>query len=404
MASAPEATAVDITQGQRATLLSVAVVGHAIKHVFASSFFVLLPEIKAGLALSNTQVGVLSAVRFMVGGLTNLPAGFVGDRFHARRALILGLSIALIGLFYLATGLAQGFWALSIAAALSIGAVSLWHPVAISALSRQFAARRGLAIALHGAGGSVGEALGPVLAGTLLSFLVWRTVLQGSVVPAVLLGLGIWLVLRTVPVGNDRAFSLGDYIVSLRRLLGSGRMLLVLLFAVGYSGAQSTLATFLPIYLREDLGVSTVRLGLYLFLAQAAGIVSQPLMGYASDRLGRKAVLVAGLAAFGLALIALYLTGSGWPFIAAMVVSGAFSFSLMAILLASASDLAGREVQAASVSLVFGTATAMGAVAPYLAGLAADAWGVASTFLLAAGATLAAGLLAGVTRWQRTAM
>ena len=50
--------------------------------------------------------------------------------------------------------------------------------------------------------------------------------------------------------------------------------------------------TFLPIYLQEHLGYSPFALGVYIALLHAMGIISQPILGYLSDRLGRKAVAV----------------------------------------------------------------------------------------------------------------
>ena len=392
-----------ITARQRATLLAVTVAGHALKHMFNSAFFVLLPEIKTGLALSNVQVGTLSTVRNFAGGLSNLPAGFVGDRFSEKRAGLLGLSIATIGVFGLALGLATSYLLAVMAAAMMIVGITFWHPVAISALSRQFAERRGFAIALHGTGGSIGEATGPVIAGLLLGFLTWRVVLQGSVVPAVLLGGGIWLLLRTVPTEGRVVFSVGDYLGSVRRLLRNRRLILVLLLAGGFGGGQSATFTFLPIYLREDLGVSSFTLGIYLFLAQVAGIASQPIMGYLSDRKGRKVVLAPGLTILGLSILGLNLVGSGWLFVVLVVVMGAFLFSLMSILLAAATDLVPRDVQAATVSLVFGAAIIVSGLAPYIGGLLADSYGVKSAFLWASGMVLVAALIATFSRWQRDA-
>ncbi|MFH1141147.1 MAG: MFS transporter, partial [Chloroflexota bacterium] len=302
MQSSPErAVAGPITDRQRLTLLAVSVAGHAFKHMFGSAFFVLLPEIKSGLGLSNIQVGTLSTIRNIAGGLTNLPAGFAADRYAQHRPVILGLSIALIGVFGLLLGLATNYGLAILASALMIAAITLWHPSAISSLSQRFSARRGLAIALHGMGGSVGEALGPLVAGSLLGVLSWRTVLQGSVVPAVAIGITIWLILRSIPRSGSALSSVREYLGSAGRLFTHRRLLLVLLFAGCFSGGQSVVMTFLPIYLREDLGFSSMGLGLYLSLAQVAGIGAQPLMGYLSDRLGRKAVLVPGLTVLGFA-------------------------------------------------------------------------------------------------------
>ena len=64
-----------ITSKQRMILLTVAVFGHGLKHMFNAAFFVLLPEIKAGLNLSNTQIGTLSTFRAIISGFANIPAG-----------------------------------------------------------------------------------------------------------------------------------------------------------------------------------------------------------------------------------------------------------------------------------------------------------------------------------------
>ncbi|MBM3946002.1 MAG: MFS transporter, partial [SAR202 cluster bacterium] len=278
-----------ITASQRTTLLLTTVVGHALKHSFGAAFFVLLPEIKAGLALTNTEVGTLSTFRNLAGGVANIPAGFIADRFARRRAEILGLSIAFIGVFALALGFTSSLWPAVAFASLMTASITLWHPSAIGSLSQQFASRRGFAIGLHGTGGSVGETAGPVLAGALIAALGWRLVLQGAIIPAVAAGGLIWILLRPIPTSQATAAGIGAYVRSVGRLLlGNRRLLLVLVLAGGYSAGQSSTLTFLPIYLREELGYSSVAVGLYLSLAQVAGIGAQPLMGYASDRMGRK--------------------------------------------------------------------------------------------------------------------
>ncbi|HJN87663.1 MAG: MFS transporter [Dehalococcoidia bacterium] len=389
-----------VTDKQRLTLLVATVAGHGIKHIFNSAFFILLPEIKTGLLLSNTQVGTLSTVRNVVGGLFNLPAGFTADRFSRRRAEILGLSIALVGFFAMLLGLAPNFWVAMVASALMTAAIAFWHPAAISSLSRHFAARRGFAIALHGTGGSLGETIGPTLAGALIIVLGWRLVLQWSVIPGILLGLLVWFVLRSVPAGESAAASMKSYLRAFRQLFRNGRVLLVLLFAGGYTGGHAVVLTFLPIYLREDAGVSSVVVGLYLSLANVGGIVSQPLLGYASDRLGRKAVLAPSLTILALSTLSLYLAPPGWIFALVVLVMGAFAFPLMSIHLAAVMDLTEGGIQATAVSLVFGSAVVVSGITPTLAGILADALSVKATFLMAGGILLATALAAAVTRWQ----
>ena len=329
-----------------------------------------------------------------------MPAGFVAERFSNRRAIILGLSVALIGVFAFFIGILTNFWLVVAAASLMIIVLTFWHPAAIGSLSRQFESRRGFAISLHGTGGSVGEALGPVIAGLLLGVFAWQVLLRGSIVPAVLMGVGIWLVLRSVPFEEGRALGVRQYARGVGHLLANRRLLLVLFFAGGFSGGQIIVLTFMPIYLREDVGVSSATLGFYLFLAQAAGIASQPLMGYLSDRWGRKAVLVPALAVLGVAYFGLSVVPAGLPFIGVVIIMGAFLFSLMAIFLAAAMDLVEGDVQATTVSLVFGVATAVAGIAPGIAGFFADAFGITSTFVFASGLILVTSAAAAVTQWS----
>ena len=390
-----------ITARQRTVLLLVAVAGHGIKHLFNAAFFVLLPELKASLGLSNTQVGVLATFRNVIGGLANLPAGFVADRFRQRRALILGLSIAFTGVFYVLLGMSYSYWMAIIAAVMITVSINFWHPSALASLASHFASRRGLAVGLHGTGGSVGETLGPILAGALISALTWRVFGQGVAVPAVVSGIVIWLLLRGVPGDDSPMASVRDYFSSIGKLFHDRRLLLLLLFTAGFSGGQSTLLTFLPIYLREDLGYSSSGVGLYLALAQVAGIGAQPLMGYFSDTVGRKAVLAPGLTILGLTYLVLNLVPAGWPLILVVLVMGAFLFALMSILLAAALDIVGSDVQATTVSLVFGSAVLAAGFSPTVAGLLADAYGVKAAFLWAGGLVLAVAFIAVLTSWER---
>jgi len=389
-----------VTNGQRLTLLIVAVAGHGLKHIFNAAFFILLPEIKAGLGLSNTQIGTLSTFRGIAGGLANVPAGFAGDRFAKWRAEILGGSIIVVSIFAVMLGLATNFWMAVVAASLFSVAISFWHPVAIASLSREFASRRGFAISLHGTGGSVGETLGPLLVGSLLGILSWRLVLQGSVIPGLVFGIAIWAFLRAIPTGKSSGASMAEYLGSVSALLRNGKLILVLIFAAGFAGGQSTILTFLPIYLDEDLGASSVTIGLYLSLAQVGGIVSQPLIGFASDRLGRKPILTPSLAMLGLSFIGLSIAPSGWMFGVVVLVMGAFLFPLMSILLASAMDLVEVGAQATTVSLVFGAAVVVSAFAPALAGVLADSAGTEAAFMFGAVLVLSVSLLSVVTRWQ----
>ena len=384
-------------------MVATVVAGHAVKHVFAASFFVLLPELKLGLGLTNAAVGTLSSFRNVGAGLSNLPAGFLGDRFQGQWAVILGLSLVVVGLSYIAIGSLQGFALVVLVATVMNAGITFWHPSAIAALSRRYPDRRGLVIGLHGTGGSVGEALGPLVVGGLLLAMGWRAIFRAMGIPGVAAGLAVWLLLRRAPAGSAASAPVAGYLRSLGSLLRLRRMLGIMAIAAGFGASQSAITTFLAIYLQIEMGYSASTMALLIFASQAAGIASQPIMGHLSDRYGRKPVLLPGMLGLAIGSLAISAAPAGAPLVAAVVFTGVFLFPLMAILLAAAADVAGESVQATVVSLIFGTAVIVAAASPSVGGLLADAYGVAVVFRYAAAVAFATAILLALQRWPRAA-
>ena len=174
------------------------------------------------------------------------------------------------------------------------------------------------------------------------------------------------------------------YLAGVRAVLGNGRLLLVLATAACFSGTQIALTSFMPIYLREDLQLSTAATGAILSMLQIAGIGSQPVLGYLSDRLGRRPVLVFGFTGLTLGTLALYFAGEGLAFYGAVALTGLFMFPMMAIVLALGLDVVGSGVQGTAASIIFGVGIILSAFSAWLAGSIADSYGVDAVFLYAA--------------------
>ncbi len=380
---------------------SVLVLGHAVKHVFNSGLFIILPELQIHLGLSNAAVGTLSTIRNAGSGLATLPAGYMADRFSGRWKAILAVAITLVGVFHMFMGLVSTYWLLVVTATVAGVAISFWHPPAIAALSQRFPRRRGFAISLHGMGGSIGEALGPLLVGSLLSVMLWRTVLQGGVVPAVITGVVVWFVLRGLQGNSSTALSFQFYLQSLLGMLRQRALLTVLVVTAGFSAAQGVTMTFLPIYLRVELEFSSFLTAVFISGSQVVGIGTQPVLGFLSDKYSRKLVIVPSLATLGLVTLTIPFAGSGALLFLAVLLMGAFSFSLMSVLIASAMDLVGGEMPATTVSLVFSSSVIFSALSPAMAGVLADEVGLMWVFFLAATMVLTVAGFATVRNWSR---
>lgn len=389
-------------QTGRMMLAVAAVSGHAAKHLMNAAFFVLLPEVKVGLGLTNAGIGTISAIRNIAGGLVNAPAGFAADRYQSQGATTLGITIILVGIFTAAMGYVNSLTSAVIVATLGGMAITFWHPAAISALSRRFPERRGFAISMHGTGGSIGEALGPLVVAGLILLIGWRVVFLSIGIPSVFGGVVVWLLLRRVwdKQAGSRT-TIASYVGSLKGLVTNRRILIIMVMVMLYGGAQSALFTFLPIYIREDVGYSASVMNLFIAAMQVMGIFSQPVMGHLSDRYGRKPVLLPGLLGLAVMTFGISIVPAGAPLLLTVVLLGLVQFPLMSLFLASATDVAGEDVQGTVVSLIFGATIIVAGVSPYVGGLLADTYGTAVVFRYSAGLAALAAMVMATQRWPK---
>lgn len=370
----------------RVQLAATVIIGHAIKHIYNSGLStIILPEIKVGLGLSATQFGTLAFSRQATGWATTMGAGYLGDRFANKSALMLAISLGLMGMSYALAGISNTYWLMFLAMLLVGIGPSLYHPPAIGSLSRRFPDKRGFAISLHGTGGSVGEMIGPLVAAGMLALLTWQGVLKVSLLPAFVAAFMIWSMMRSVPGEVPGSPSFKAYLASLAGLLRKRVLLVLVLVTALRSMGQSAIMTFLPVYFREDLEFSAAKVALYLSLAQVVGVGAQPAMGFFSDRFGRKIVLVPAMTVLALLFFALKYADPGVQLILLVLALGAFLYSLHTIFIAAAMDIAGGEVQSTVVSLIYG-ASFLGIIAPVMAGAIIDSTGDNTNAFLFGGA------------------
>jgi len=151
--------------------------------------------------------------------------------------------------------------------------------------------------------------------------------------------------------------------------------------------------TFLPIYLQEHLGYSPFGLGVYIALLHAMGIISQPILGDLSDRLGRKAVLFPSFVTLAILFALLSIATPGLPLACVVGAIGLFFYTLLNVTFAAAMDVAGSRFQATS----YGLSSLMMQIAtsptPVVAGWLIGQYGIGSAFVLAGALTLVGALL-----------
>ena len=373
-----------IIQKQRQVLLIFLFIGHTGIHWFKQMFPVILPYIKQDLELSNVEAAtIVTANEVASGGLT-VPSGIVADKYYKHRAIILGGAVGLCGLAYFFVGffanylfVILGFMVLGLASALC-------HPPAQSSLSTFFPDKRGFALAVHGVGASIGDSIGPLLIGFILVSVGW--VYLSTIQFAVAIPLGIIVFIATKNHFNTSMESptLSSYISGIGSLVKNPYVLTVM-FGGSFTGmARLAIFAFLGIYLTEYLGYSSVWYGINWALLYVMGIVSQPIMGYLSDKFSRKTVVLPALLILAICYFLLPLAPN--PIILGIIIAimGMFFYGISNITTAAVLDVASSQLQGTSTSVEGLFRQVFTLPSPIIAGIIIDSFGITYVFYYAA--------------------
>lgn len=375
----------------RLALLGYLTGGHFAVHWFGQLFPMILHPLEVALRLSYVQVGLLTTTRELTTGLTNLPAGLLGDRLARHRTAILTSALLAFGLAYLTFGLAPGYlYALAAAGLVGVG-IALWHPTAMASLSGRFPEHRATAFAIHGMGATTGDTLTPLAVGILLSLYPWRNIMALQFLLAVALSVPLWLGLRSIftapPPGSRTGGAEGS---GLGEFLRNPAFLGVALANGLMNAGRILIMTFFPFYVQETLGYGSAGFGYYYALLHALGTVSQPALGYLSDRLGRKAVLLPAFLMLAVLYTLIPLVRPGIPLGIVVTLISLFFYTLSNITAAAVVDVAGSRIQATSLGITFLSNSLFTLPGPVIAGYLVGLYGMASVFYLSGGFLLAA--------------
>lgn len=156
---------------------------HGVSHFFHLIVAPLFFWLGRDFSLSNAQLGLLMSGFFIVSGVGQFFAGFVVDKFGARRVLFFGLTCFFVAALGLAN--AQNTAMLLFFTCLAGLGNSVFHPVDYAVLNaRVSAARIGYAYSVHGITGNIGWAAAPVVLAGLAANFGWRMAFYGAAVVA----------------------------------------------------------------------------------------------------------------------------------------------------------------------------------------------------------------------------
>ena len=360
--------------------LATTAVAHMTEHLYVGVTTMALPVIASAMGLSMAQAGSLVSTRYLVAGLANIPSGFLADLIK-RRNVLLGSCLVFLGLGSLLMSFAPSFWPLLVFMAIGGLGAGSFHPQSLAILSSAYRERRALALGVHDSAANLGEVIAPLTIGALLTYTDWRTTLQIWAAPGLVVGLSYALFCPEV----NRSLNRGG---RLKKLLWQdvvkNRDVLVMFFvSVFRTLGQSALTVFLPLYLTLHLKLSVGAMGFYISTLFLFAGIAPTFSGWVSDRIGRVLLIVIGSALAALSVVALPHLSPGIPLGIGCGMVGGLLWAVRPVVFAAAMEMAPPELAGTLVGFFYSGNMGLSFLAPILAGLVADAYGLpaAVTFI-----------------------
>lgn len=385
-----ESSGADVSSaaGARAGLIRICTAAFVAYASYAICRTPLLPMFARELGAEPPLIGLLMGASTLTGVFLKFPAGALSDLL-GRRALLLAAScvFALMPFGYLAVSSLPLLFVLRF---MHGSATAIFSPVAAASLSDIAPpARRGAWLSTYSTAQGAGQVVGPVLAGYLMA--------GGRFDRAFVTSGAIGLIVPAIVAGWRKPRRIANHRASWRDLPGAiadvVRDRLVLITSVAQAAQfvlNGALGAFLPLYGRDVLQLTTAQVGWLFALQTFTTLAVRPAMGFLSDRAGRRGLIVAGLTACGLGVVALSLAGSAAAASAAVVTYAAGAAMTTGATSAYITDLTHRQRYGAAHG-VFGAIYDIGdAAGPIAAGVLVAAAGYMRMFQIMAAIPLIA--------------
>lgn len=368
----------------RGTLVRMCAAGFLAYCSYAICRTPLLPLFARELGADAPLVGFVVGASTLTGIVLKLPAGAWSDVL-GRRPLLLGAGLVFAGMPFTYLGVST-LGALVALRFVHGSATAIFGPVASASLSDVApTARRATWLSTYSTVQGAGQALGPIVAGYLIAAGRFDVafVSAGVIALAAPIIVAGW---AGPSPGGSRDARWGQFTGGIVEV---GRDRLILVTSVAQAGQfvlNGTLNAFLPLYGREVLGLTPAQLGWLFGLQTMITLASRPIMGTMSDRVGRRGMIVSGLALCSTA-VALVSRASGLASLMVVVLTYAVGVAVStAATSAFITDLARRSRYGAAHG-VFGTIYDVGdALGPIAAGLLVASLGYARMFQVVAAA------------------
>jgi MFS family permease len=379
----------------RALLVAFSIVS-MVEGIGVSQVFALLPSQLTAMGVPDSErlsfVGLFSSLLFVL-GMPLVPLWGVWADKYSRKAVIARSAVVEAVVF---TGMALAREPWQVALSLLLIGFQLGNTGVMLAGIRDVAprARLGTAIAIFGAVGPVGFALGPVIAGILIDGFGWS--IPGvfglsaalSVATALLVGFGTTEIRpEIVPQGRILALAFG----AVRGVLGDPAVRRIFaIYGAAFLATQMS-RPYLPVLVETIVGRGpglASSIGLVAGTAALAGALLSPLGGALGDRIGFRPVLLGAMSAATAALVLMPVAATAGGVVALALVAVVLALAIAAtgaMVLGLLATQVPPERRSATLNLVYLPLYVAGIIGPAIGGVVVQA-GIPAPFLAGAAA------------------
>ncbi|MCC7106568.1 MAG: MFS transporter [Chloroflexi bacterium] len=397
--SAPVGRAVvgDDLYGRRWLMLGLAALAQFASSSLQIGLGFLLPFVRDDLSLSTAEAGLLLSFFGIGVMLMAFPSGTATDTMGERRIVTAGLFIGSV--MTLLAALQSSYPATAGLLLIAGLGIAPTHPAGSRLVLRLFPLReRGLALGVRQASVPVGGLLVAAMVAPLTTAISWRAGLGAT--SAVMLVASILVGLFLADPRQRRSGPARRFWSDVPKLLKNRDFAMANLATFLVYIAQSSLLSFLSLFVLQELGAGVAEAAIALAVVNASSACARLILGVVSDRFygGRRGpplILVQSLA-IGAALV-LFFMPTGVPLgalIAGCALAGSTMMGWNAVGMALVAESVGREGAGAAAGLNSALLTLVTIVLPPLIGLMIDATDTVRSVWLVAAAALALGTAA----------
>ncbi|MEZ5892954.1 MAG: MFS transporter [Parvularculaceae bacterium] len=356
----------------------------------------LMPYVQPDLHLTNTHVGILASALSLTWALAGYFVSAASDKAANRKGFLL-VAIVVFSLCSVLSGLATSFLLLLGARLLMGVAEGPINPISQSLVVRAVDPRnRGLAMGVMQNFGSnfFGSFVAPVLLVAIAATWGWREAFFLAGVPGIITALLIWKFIDEPPPEVKKEGSPDR--LTLKEAFSYKNIVICSIVSVLLVSYLVITWAFMPLYLTQVRGFDPQTMGWLMGTLGISATVGSFVVAGLSDHIGRKPVLVV-IPFIGviLPLGAMFFTGSPWIlaviFFFGWALNGCFPLFMATV----PSETIDSTHVATALALVMATGEVFGGVlSPFVAGLAADKFGLAAPLWIIFGFVIVAGLVA----------